>query len=78
MVEAFEQYRTCQLLLNLLLVGMILILHRRTRRMQALMTAHLHSDHEHLQVTEELMQRVADLDGKGLPEVVKRNLEGGT
>lgn len=62
----------------LLIIAQVWILHRRTRRMQALMTAHLHSDHEHLQVTEELMQRVADLDGKGLPKVVKRNLEDKT
>jgi hypothetical protein len=55
-----------------LLVGVALVLHRRTRRMQALMNAHLHSDHEHLLVTEELMKRVAVLDGGGLPFVVSQ------
>ena len=61
----------------LLVIAAFAILHRRTRRIRRLMNDHLNADYEHLQVTEELMQRVADLDGKGLPEAVKRNLEGG-
>jgi hypothetical protein len=44
--------------------------------MQRLMSDHMNADYEHLQVTEELMQRVADLDGKGLPAVVRKNTEG--
>lgn len=47
-----------------LLVVVALVLHRRTRRMQALMNAHLHSDHDHLLVTEGLMRRVTDLEVK--------------
>lgn len=64
MSDAFETYRTCQLLVNLLVIGTLLVLHRRTRRMQRLMNDHLHSDHEHLLVTEALMQRVTDLEEK--------------
>ncbi len=45
-------------------VGMSLVLHFRTRRMQRLMNDHLHSDHEHLLATEDLMRRVTNLEQK--------------
>lgn len=64
-----------QVLVNLLFAGGFAVIHRRTRRMQALMNAHLHSDHEHLQVTEELTQRVADLDGNGLLEALRKETD---
>lgn len=65
----------CQVLLNLLFAGACAVLHRRTRRMQRLMHAHLKSDHTHLLVTEELMQRVTDIDGKGLPEALRKEAD---
>jgi hypothetical protein len=70
MVEAVA----CQVAVNLIFLGAFLLFHRRTRRMQRLMNDHLHSDHEHLQVTEELMRRVAVLDGRGLPFVVSQTI----
>lgn len=46
------------------LAASYLYLLHRIRRAEREHLAHLHSDHEHLQATEDLMKRVSDLDGK--------------
>lgn len=65
----------CQVAVNLIFLGAFLLFHRRTRRMQRLMNDHLNADYEHLQVTDELARRVANLDRKGLPEALRKEAD---
>lgn len=57
------------------LAASYLYLLHRLRRLEREHLAHLYSDHEHLMVTEDLMKRVAVLDGQGIPFVVNQKFK---